>query len=70
MNSYLLIAISFLLVLAGFLVPFLMVLKVLEPDLVLSFSAYFLSLGGLVLALYGAFHHTGWRKRDDSDRFH
>jgi hypothetical protein len=68
MNSWLLIAISLVLVLAGFLVPFLMVLQVLEAGLVLSFSAHFLSLGGLVLALYGAFHYTSSRKRDDSDR--
>jgi hypothetical protein len=65
MNAYLLIAISFALVLAGFLVPFLMVMQVLEPGLVLSFSAYFLSLGGLLLGLYGAFHFNGSRRRDD-----
>jgi hypothetical protein len=65
MNSWLLMAISFVLVLAGFLVPFLMVLQILEPGLVLSFSAYFLSLGGLVLALYGVFHFSGSRSRDD-----
>ena len=65
MNSYLLMAISFVLVLAGFLVPFLMVLQVLEPGLVLSFSAYFLSLGGLVLALYRAFDYVNWRRPND-----
>ena len=67
MNAYLLIGVSFALVLAGFLVPFLMVLQVLEPGLVLSFSAYFLSLGGLLLALYSAFHYTS-SQQDDSDR--
>jgi hypothetical protein len=65
MNSRLLIAISFLFVLAGFLVPFLIVLQVLEPGLVLSFSAYFLSLGGLVLALYRAFDYVNWRRPND-----
>jgi hypothetical protein len=65
MNSWLLMAISLVLVLAGFLVPFLMVLQVLEPGLVLSFSAYFLSLGGLVLALYQAFDYVNSRKRND-----
>jgi hypothetical protein len=65
MNSWLLMAISFVLVLAGFLIPFLIVLQVLEPGLVLSFSAHFLSLGGLVLGLYGAFHFSGSRRRDD-----
>ena len=33
MNSWLLIAISFVLILAGFLVPFLMVLRLLESGL-------------------------------------
>jgi hypothetical protein len=65
MNSWLLMAISLVLVLAGFLVPFLMVLQVLEPGLVLSFSAYFLSLGGLVLALCQAFDYVNSRRRND-----
>jgi hypothetical protein len=68
MNAWLPIAISFVLVLAGFLLPFLMVLEVFEAGLVLSFSAYFSSLAGLVLAVYGAFHYTSWRKRNNSDR--
>jgi hypothetical protein len=52
-------------VLAGFLVPFLIVLQILEAGFVLSFSAYFLSLGGLLLGLYGAFHFNGSRRGDD-----
>jgi uncharacterized membrane protein len=65
MNSGLLIAISFVLILAGFLVPFLMVLGVLESGFTLSFSAYFSSLVGLLLALYGVFDYTNSRQRDD-----
>ena len=65
MNSWLLIAISFVLILAGFLVPFLMVLRLLEPGFVLSLSVHFASLGGLVLALYGASHYTSSRRGDD-----
>jgi hypothetical protein len=65
MNSWLLIAISFVLILAGFLVPFLMVLGVLESGFTLSFSAYFSSLVGLLLALYGVFDYTNSRQRDD-----
>jgi hypothetical protein len=68
MNSWLLIAVSFVFVLAGFLVPFLIVLEILEAGFVLSFSAHFLSLGGLLLALYSAFHYTSSRRRNDSDR--
>jgi hypothetical protein len=65
MNSWLLMAISFVLVLAGFLVPFLMLLQVVEPGLVLSFSAHFSSLGGLLLALYRAFDYVTSRRRND-----
>ena len=63
MNSWLLIALSFLLLLTGFFIPFLMVLQLLEPGLTLSFAAHFLSLAGLVLGLYGAFSHSS-RRRD------
>lgn len=64
MNFWLLIALSFVFLLVGFLVPFLMVLQLLEPGLVLSFAAHFLSLAGLVLGLYGAFYHSSSRGRD------
>ena len=69
-NAVTFIAVGFVLILAGFLVPFLMVLRLLEPGFVLSLSVHFASLGGLVLALYGASHYTSWRKREDSDRLH
>lgn len=64
MNSWVLIALSFVLLLLGFVVPFLMVLQLLEPSLLLSFAAHFLSLAGLVLGLYGAFYHGSSRERD------
>jgi hypothetical protein len=59
------LAVGFVLVLAGFLAPFLMVLQVLESGLVLSFSAYCASLVGLVLSLYGVSHYSSARRRDD-----
>ena len=65
MSSFKLVATGFALVLAGFLVPFLMVLGVLDPGFVLSFSAYFSSLFGLLLAFYGISHHVSLRRRDD-----
>jgi hypothetical protein len=65
MNFWLLIALSFVLILAGFLLPFLMALKVLDSGFTLSFAAYFFSLVGLVLGLYGAFDYSSSRKRDD-----
>ena len=65
MSSLKLVTIGFALVLAGFLVPFLMVLGVLESGFMLSFSAYFFSLVGLLLAFYGISHHVSLRSRDD-----
>ena len=64
MSSFV-VGIGFVLVLAGFLVPFLMVLGVVEPGFVLSFSVYFSSLFGLLLAFYGISHHVSLRRRDD-----
>jgi hypothetical protein len=59
------LAIGFALILAGFLLPFLMVLQVLESGLVLSISAYCASLVGLVLSFYGVSHYSSARERDD-----
>jgi hypothetical protein len=55
------IALGLALLFAGFLVPFLMVLQVLEAGFALSFLAHFSSLSGLVVALYGALHYVGSR---------
>lgn len=59
------LALGFALILAGFLMPFLMVLQVLESGLVLSVSAYCASLVGLVLSLYGVSQYSRSRGRDD-----
>ena len=56
---------GFALILLGFLVPFLMVLQVLEFGLVLSVSAYCASVVGLVLSLYGVSHYGSSRRADD-----
>jgi hypothetical protein len=60
-----LLAVGFVLILIGFLVPFLMVLQILESGLVLTFSAYGASLVGLVLSLYGVSHYRSSRRGDD-----
>ena len=49
-----LIVIGFALVLLGFVLPFLMVLRVLESSLFLNFLSYGASAGGLFLGLIGA----------------
>jgi hypothetical protein len=59
------LALGFALILAGFLLPFLMVLQILESGLMLSISAYCLSLVGLVLSLYGVSHYSSSRGRDN-----
>jgi hypothetical protein len=66
MSPLTLVAIGFVLVLVGFLGPFLMVLQVLESGLVLSFSAYCASVVGLVLSLYGVSHYSSARRADDT----
>ena len=65
MSRFKSVVLGFALVLTGFLVPFFMVLGVLEAGFVLSFSAYFSSLVGLLLAFYGISHHVTLRRRDD-----
>ena len=59
------LAVGFVLILIGFLVPFLMVLQILESSLMLTFSAYGASLVGLVLSLYGVSHYRSSRRWDD-----
>jgi hypothetical protein len=59
------LAVGFVLILIGFLVPFLMVLQILESSLMLTFSAYGASVVGLVLSLYGVSHYSSSRSGDD-----
>jgi len=54
MQPWKLIVIGFVLVLMGFVLPFLMVVRVLESSLFLSFLSYGASVGGLLLGLIGA----------------
>lgn len=48
-----LMVIAFVLLLVGALLPFLMVLRILQPSFALSFLSYAASLVGLVLGLIG-----------------
>jgi hypothetical protein len=57
------IAIGFVLVLFGFLAPFLMVIKVIKASYVLSFLSYAASVGGLLLGLVGAAWYSHLDKR-------
>jgi hypothetical protein len=64
MSAAMSLAVGFVLILGGFLLPFLMVLQVLESGLMLSVSAYCASLIGLVLSLYGVSHYSSARRDD------
>ncbi len=48
-----LILIGLVLLLVGFLLPFVMVLRLVEPTLLLGFVSYLASFMGLVIGLYG-----------------
>ncbi|MGD2041370.1 MAG: hypothetical protein PVH11_11120 [Anaerolineae bacterium] len=49
-----LIAIGVLLVVFGFVAPFLMVLRIIEPSLALSFLSHAASVSGLFLGIIGS----------------
>jgi len=65
MSPSMLLTVGFVLILAGFLVPFLMVLQVLESSLMLNVSAHCASLVGLGFGLYGVSQYSSSRRRDD-----
>lgn len=54
LHPWKIIAIGFVLVLFGFLAPFLMVIKVIEASLLLSFLSHGASVSGLLLGIIGA----------------
>lgn len=54
MRPWQIILIGFVLVLFGFVAPFLMVTRIVEPNLFLSFASYGASVVGLFLGLIGA----------------
>ncbi len=53
-----LILVGFFLVLAGFLIPFLTVVKVIPSDLVLLLISFACSVAGLFLGIIGAASHV------------
>jgi hypothetical protein len=58
------LALGFVLVLTGFVLPFLMVVRVVPPNLILSFVSYGASVIGLFLGLIGAAMYVRtYRKR-------
>jgi hypothetical protein len=56
--------IGFFLVLTGFVLPLLMVIKVIEPTFLLSFLSYGSSLTGLILGFIGAARYTQTMRKE------
>jgi hypothetical protein len=57
-----LIAIGLVLVVFGFVMPFLMVLRIIEPSLALSFMSHAASVSGLFLGIIGSAMYIRIRK--------
>jgi hypothetical protein len=55
---------GFFLLVLGILLPFLMVLQMLESTLLMNFIAYLASLGGLVIGLIGVVEHARAHPKD------
>jgi hypothetical protein len=67
-RAFRVILIGFLLVLIGFVVPLLMVIRLIEPGFLLGFASYGASVVGLILGLFGAVEIYMRRKKADNDR--
>lgn len=66
-NPVRLMVIGFVGLVVGVVLPFLMVLRLIEPTFLLSFISYAASVGGMFLGLFGAFtyaHISRSEKRD------
>jgi len=60
----LILVIGFVLVLLGVVLPFLMVLRVVQPTWLLSFLSYAMSLVGLFLGAIGAIFYVRRNRKD------
>jgi hypothetical protein len=60
-----LIAIGFVLVMLGFVVPFLMVLDIIVSTFVLNFLSYGASISGLLLGILGTAGYARLRKEKE-----
>jgi hypothetical protein len=62
-NPFYIIGIGFGLVMVGFILPLLMVLRVIPSTFLLNFLAYGSSIVGLVLGTIGAAFYTGKHRK-------
>ncbi len=66
-NPKFLIFVGFIGLVLGFVLPFLMIIRVLEPTLLLNFLAYVASFGGLVVGIAGAVLYWQENKREEEE---
>ncbi len=64
-NPIMLILVGFVLVLTGAVLPFLMVIRVVEPTFFLSFLSYGASVSGIFLGVLGSAMYVRIHRRDD-----
>jgi LPXTG-motif cell wall-anchored protein len=62
-----LIAIGFVMVLVGAILPFLMVMHTVKSTLFLDFFSYTISIAGLFLGIIGSAFLVTYRRRKNSD---
>lgn len=62
-----LILLGFILLVIGFILPFLMVLQILESTLLLNFVAYLASLFGLIIGVIGIVTYTQAQKKNKDE---
>jgi hypothetical protein len=56
-----------ILMILGIILPFLMVLQILESTLLMNFIAYLASFGGLIIGLMGVVEIARTRRRDEDE---
>jgi uncharacterized membrane protein (DUF485 family) len=62
------IALAFLMLVLGFVLPFLMMMRILESTILLNFVAYLVSVFGLVLGIVGASSYTRRADKENDGR--
>lgn len=62
------IVVALLMLILGFVLPFLMMMRILESTILLNFVAYLVSIFGLVLGLVGASSYTRRADKENDGR--
>ena len=68
LSPFQLVLLGFVLLVIGFILPFLMVLQLLESTLLWNFVAYLASFFGLIIGLIGIVTHTRLHQKDKDER--